>query len=128
MTVLAVLEAASDTLSTALPTVDVLVGEVPTTPTRPYIVLTSTLPSVTRAVSGRVHRERVTLLVMSVSDSYRGCLWLAQRVRQALEGVRQGSATLRYDFASAPIEDDHPGDYRWSITADFVIQNPKETP
>lgn len=120
------LEAARDALTASLVRTDVYLGHVPKTPSRPYVVLTATSPAVARRpLSGLSHFDRQTVMAMSVNNSLEGCLALAARVRDALDGLELGGPRLRYDFASAPIEDDNSGDYRWSLTADYYTHTPR---
>lgn len=120
------LEAVSARLVASLVKVDVLVGRVPATPARPYVVLVGQMPAVARRpLAGDSHQDRMTVHVMTVSNSLGGVLWLADRVRVVLSDLPVGVGRLRYDFASSPIESDQPGDYRWSLTADYFTHQPR---
>ena len=114
------LEAVSARLVASRVKVDVLVGRVPATPARPYVVLVGQMPAVARRpLAGDSHQDRITVQVMAVNNSHEGALWLADRVRVVLSDLPVGVGRLRYDFASAPIESDQAGVYRWSVTADY---------
>lgn len=124
-----ILKACEDALRANLVGTDVLVGEVPKTPLRPYVVLTSYTPTPgVRKVSGHSHRDVQTVLAMSVNNSLIGCLFTARKVRDVLDEMRLGHGwSLRYSFASAPIPAENAGDYRWSTTADFVCRPPRRS-
>lgn len=132
MTPLEALAIVRAALEGALTRTDVLVGRVPTTPTQPYVVLTVLAPIPRASLGGHSHKDRVTVMVMAVNNSLEGCLWLAQRCRDVLDGLTVDVGQLRYVFGSAAIEDDEPGDYRWSQTLDFVAHlsrnHPEVTP
>lgn len=121
------LNAARSALSAGLVRTDVLVGEVRTTPVRPYVVLTAQAPAVARRpIAGHSHLDRVTLMAMAVNDSLEGVLLLTESVRRILDDLPiTATRLLRYDFASAPIEADDPGAYRWSLTADYSTYAPR---
>lgn len=121
-----VLEAVRARLAGALVRTDVLVGRVPSSPARPYVVLVGQMPAVARRpLAGDSHQDRMTVQVMTVSNSLGGVLWLADRVRVVLSDLPVGASRLRYDFASAPIESDEAGVYRWSVTADYFTFQPR---
>lgn len=132
MTPLEALAIVRAALEGALTRTDVLVGRVPTTPTQPYVVLTMLAPIPRASLGGHSHKDRVTVMVMAVNNSHEGCLLLAQRCRDAVDGLIIDGGPLRYSFGSAAIEDDEPGDYRWSQTLDFVAHlsrnHPEVTP
>lgn len=119
-------------LRAALPKVDVFDGDIPATPVRPYVVVTSSMPSVARRrVAGGAMQDVETVLVMSVNDSHDGTRWLGLECRRVLDGLLLSPhRRLRYAFASPPILSDEPGEYRyrWSTTSDFRFHTPRSCP
>lgn len=107
-----------------------VLGEIQRTPARPYYLVTVRPgPPEDRRLSHDAGQLPATAWVMAVNNSPAGCTFLTERAIALLDNyllTPHGPATVT--LTGPVIDDEGPGDYRWSQGVEVRVTSPKESP
>lgn len=125
MTAADVYEAIDGRLSTAS---IVVLDHIDHSPSRPYYLVTVRPGApLGRRLTHDADTSPVTAWVMAVNNSPTGCTFLVERAIGLLDNFPlTPAAPAVVTFTGPVVEDDGPGDWRWSQGVEVRVFNPKE--